>query len=226
MTRRCVVDVETTGLKAGKPDRIVEIACVELDGTRLTGNEYQTYVSPRVKVDPGAFKVHGLSDAFLSDKPEFEDVASDFLSFIGDDELVIHNKDFDVGFLNYELKNAGLQELKNRVFCTLKFARQQRPGRRNTLDALVAEYKIKSQRVDGIHGALPDCRDLGKVYAAMIQAQGTVQIDFDAAREERPMPQLSPGDLIVTYATPAEIAAHAQMCSKLGIKVWQQHPQK
>lgn len=220
MTRRCVFDVETTGLKVGKPDRVIEVACVEMDDTLLTGNEYQTYVNPRVRVDPGAFKIHGLDDAFLSDKPEFEDVVPELLSFIGNDELIIHNADFDTGFLNYELELLGMPRITNSVFCTLKHARRIRPGRRNTLDALITEFKLKTNRVDGIHGALADCRDLGMIYAAMMQAQGSEPLDLDVATEVESV-ILAPGDLKIMRATPEELSAHAAMCQKLGIKLWQ-----
>lgn len=226
MTRRVVLDVETTGLKVGKPDRVIEIACVEMEDTKVTGQEYQTYVNPRVRVNPEALKIHGLSDAFLSDKPEFEDVAAELLEFIGGDEIIIHNAGFDLGFINYELSMVQMPALKNSVFCTLQYARRVRPGRRNTLDALITDYRIKTNRVDGIHGALADCRDLARVYTAMIQAQGTQALDFDVADEKPDMPQLNPGDLKVTYATPAELAAHAAMCKALGIKLWQPLQQK
>jgi DNA polymerase-3 subunit epsilon len=189
--------------------------------TQVTGNEYQTYINPRVRVNPDAYKIHGLSDAFLSDKPEFEDVVSEFLDFIGEDELIIHHEEFDMGFVNYELSQLQMAPLSNKVFCTLKYARRVRPGRRNTLDALVSEYKIKTHRVDGIHGALADCRDLGRVYAAMIQAQGSQPLDFDVHDLKQDMPQLAPGELKIAYASSAEIAAHAAMCKSLGIKVWQ-----
>jgi DNA polymerase-3 subunit epsilon len=219
MTLRCVLDTETTGMKAGKPDRIVEIACVEMDDTLITGNEYQTYVNPRVRVNPYALRIHGLTDGFLSDKPEFEDVYAELIEFIGDRELIIHNSDFDLAFLNFELEMIGLPPLKNTVVDTLKLARRMRPGRRNSIDALVVEYKIKTHRVDGVHGALADCRDLARVYAAMMQAQGNHPLDFDVHPSAETVQELPQG-LKITYATPAELAAHAAMCSQLGIKVW------
>ena len=211
-TRRVIFDVETTGLKAGKPDRIIEIGCVELDGLKVTGNEYQTYVSPRVQVEKGALAVHGLTDAFLSDKPEFEDIAPDFLSFVGDAELVIHNADFDMAFLEYELRLMGLEPLGNKVFCTLKHARRVRPGKRNTLDALLAAYNIKTDRVDGVHGAIQDCRSLAKVYTHMMQTQGNHEMRLEVAYEARSVPELAPGSLVVIKPSEAELAAHREMC--------------
>ena len=131
--REIVLDTETTGLSPDNGDRVVEIGCVELINHVPTSNTFQVYLNPEKQMDPGAEKVHGLTNEFLVDKPKFIDVADDFLSFIGSSTLVAHNADFDVGFLNSELSRAKKEKIKtNRVVDTLKIARTKYPGARNS----------------------------------------------------------------------------------------------
>ena len=165
--REIVLDTETTGLDAHKGDRLVEIGCVEIVNRFLTGEQFHCYLNPERPMDPEAFKVHGLSDAFLADKPKFADVADRFLAFIGEDPLVIHNASFDIGFLNMELKRLKRPPLAaDRVIDTLELARRRHPGQKNSLDALCARYGIdNSRRVK--HGALLDSEILAEVYAEL-----------------------------------------------------------
>jgi len=165
--REIVLDTETTGLDPFKGDRLVEIGCVEIVNRFLTGRVFHRYLNPERPMSPEAFAVHGLSDAFLSDKPFFRDVAPDFLEFIGDSTLVIHNAAFDVGFLNYELKRLGHPLIaQTRVIDTLTLARRRHPGQQNSLDALCQRYGIDNARRTK-HGALLDSEILAEVYAEL-----------------------------------------------------------
>lgn len=165
--REIVLDTETTGLDPLKGDRLVEIGCVEIVNRFVTGQVFHRYINPERPMSPEAFAVHGLSDAFLSDKPVFREVAEEFLAFIGDDPLVIHNASFDIGFLNAELKRLRKGPLLNdRVIDTLALARRKHPGQQNSLDALCARYGIDNSRRTR-HGALLDAEILAEVYAEL-----------------------------------------------------------
>jgi DNA polymerase-3 subunit epsilon len=162
-----ILDTETTGLSAEK-DRIVEIACVELNDHIPTKNIFHKFINPEVKVSADAFKVHGYSDEFLSTKPKFKEIANDFSNFIKDKKLIIHNADFDLGFLNNELKRLGLKPiLKSDIIDTLQIARSKFPGVGNSLDALCKRFKISIEERDK-HSALLDCQLLAKVYIELI----------------------------------------------------------
>jgi len=143
--RQIVLDTETTGLDIVNNHRIIEIAGVELMNRKLTKNSYQIYLNPERTVGQ-SFKIHGISDDFLSDKPFFKDVYKDFLDFIKDSELLIHNAEFDIGFLNYELKLANLdikiEDHVNKITDTLSIAREKHPGQRNSLEVLTDRYQI------------------------------------------------------------------------------------
>jgi len=162
-----ILDTETTGLSAEK-DRIVEIACVELSNHIPTKNIFHTFLNPETKVSADAFDVHGYSDEFLSNKPRFKDVAKDFLNFIKDKKLIIHNADFDLGFLNNELRRLNIKPiLKSDILDTLQIARSKFPGVGNSLDALCKRFKISSEAREK-HSALLDCHLLSKVYIELI----------------------------------------------------------
>ncbi len=165
--REIVLDTETTGLDPFKGDRLVEIGCVEMVNRFLTGRVFHRYLNPERPMSPDAFAIHGLSDAFLADKPVFRDVAQEFLDFIGDSALVIHNAAFDIGFLNYELKRLGHPPIaQTRVIDTLMLARRRHPGQQNSLDALCQRYGIDNSRRTK-HGALLDSEILAEVYAEL-----------------------------------------------------------
>ena len=162
-----ILDTETTGLSADK-DRIVEIACIELSNHIPTKNIFHTFINPETKVSADAFSVHGYSDEFLSNKPKFKEIVKNFLDFIKDKKLVIHNADFDLGFLNNELRRLNVKPiLKSDVVDTLQIARSKFPGVGNSLDALCKRYKINVEAREK-HSALVDCHLLSKVYIELI----------------------------------------------------------
>ncbi len=162
-----ILDTETTGLSADK-DRIVEIACIELNNHIPTKNIFHTFINPETKVTVDAFKVHGYSDEFLSNKLKFREIAKNFLDFIEDKKLIIHNADFDLGFLNNELRRLNIKPiLKSDVVDTLQIARSKFPGVGNSLDALCKRYKINVEAREK-HSALVDCHLLSKVYIELI----------------------------------------------------------
>ena len=161
--REIILDTETTGLNPFSGDRIVEIACLELVNCVPTGSFFHTYINPVREVPAEATKVHGLTYGFLKDFPEFGQVHEKFLDFLGDSQLVIHNAEFDLKFLNFELDKVFLPPLSNGVVDTLKVARQRFPGSPASLDALCRRFKVDS-RHRTLHGALVDCELLAAVY--------------------------------------------------------------
>ena len=167
--REVVVDIETTGLDHKKGDKIIEIACLELINHIPTDNYYHTYINPDGKeISEGAFKVHGISETFLSDKPLFSEIADDFLGFIGDSQILAHNASFDVGFLNNELSiEKKMTITDDKIIDTLVIARKKHPGMPNNLDALCRRYNISEQK-RGLHDAKSDCELLAQVYIELI----------------------------------------------------------
>ena len=163
--RQIVLDTETTGLSAETGDRIIEIGCVELVNRKLTGRTFHHYLNPRREIHEDAIKVHGITNDFLSDKPEFEVIADDLLAFIDGAEIIIHNAPFDVGFLNTELSRVGRQPLKqhvSQVLDTLVMAKELYPGKRNSLDALCERLGV-NHSARTYHGALLDAELLADV---------------------------------------------------------------
>ena len=166
--REIVLDTETTGLSPDNGDRIVEIGCVELINHVPTSNTYQVYLNPEKDMDPGAEKVHGLTNEFLLDKPKFIEIADSFLDFIGESNLIAHNADFDINFLNSELVRAKKDKINNdRVVDTLKIARSKFPGARNSLDALCKRFFVDNSN-RSLHGALLDSELLAEVYLELV----------------------------------------------------------
>jgi DNA polymerase-3 subunit epsilon len=172
--RQVILDTETTGLSPAQGHRVIEIGCLEVIKRELTGRHFHVYINPQRAVDEGAFRVHGISDDFLLDKPVFSDIADSFLDFIRGSELVIHNAPFDVGFLNHELKlmDAADGRLENftTVMDTLLYARRKHPGQANSLDALCRRYDVNRSKRD-LHGALLDAELLAQVYLKMTGGQ-------------------------------------------------------
>ena len=178
MVRQVVLDTETTGIDFKSGNRVIEIGCVEIINRKFTGSEYQTYLNPDRDIDEGAAKVHGLTLDFLQDKPRFIDIVDEFLEFIKDSELLIHNAEFDVGFLNNELKlipgkSAVIDQITEKIVDTLQIAREKHPGQRNSLDALVQRYEVGGYDRE-YHGALLDSKILGDVYLAMTGGQSNL----------------------------------------------------
>ena len=219
--REVVLDTETTGTDVGAGDRIVEIGAVELINHIPTGRSFHAYVNPQRSMPQGAFAVHGLSDAFLADKPRFAAVAGEFEEFIEDSRLVIHNAAFDIAFLNAELGRIGRPALgMGRVLDTLTMARRKHPGAPASLDALCARYGIDNSRRTK-HGALLDAEILAEVYIELI---GGKQADLGLAIVR---PETMPGAqaiefrrretrIIVTRLSETERSAHAAFVATLG----------
>ena len=171
MLREIVLDTETTGLDPKTGDRIVEIGCLELVNRFPSGREWHYYFNPDRDMPEGAFKVHGLSAEFLKDKPRFHQFANEFIDFIGEATLVIHNAPFDMNFLNHELARLKLGPLSmDRVIDTLAMARRKHPGAQASLDALCKRYGVDTA-VRNKHGALIDCKLLADVYIEMLGAR-------------------------------------------------------
>ena len=220
MTREIVLDTETTGLSPVTGDRIVEIGCVELINHIPTGQHFHVYLNPERDMPEEAFRVHGLSAEFLRDKPKFAAVADDFLDFVGDGTLVIHNAPFDMGFLNAELKKLGRPELRNQVIDTVMVARERHPGARVSLDALCKHYGIDNSKRT-LHGALLDSEILAEVYLeliggrqvglALVAETRTTRTMFAAVEpaRQRPVP-------LAPRLTEAEHAAHLKLVGTLG----------
>ena len=180
--REIVLDTETTGLRPSEGHRVIEIAAIELVDFLPTGRVYQQYINPMRDVPEASFKVHGLSYEFLKDKPLFEKIADDFLDFVGQDTIIAHNVDFDIGFLNHELKLIGKNKIENKVVDTLILARDKFPGSSISLDSLCKRYRVdNSKRAQ--HSALVDCDLLAKVYINLID-QKEPTLDFQNQDEK------------------------------------------
>ena len=162
-----VLDTETTGLSTKDGHRLVEIGCFELDNLIPTKKKFHYYLNPERKVSEKAFAVHGYSDDFLSTQKKFKEVADEFLEFIKDKRLIIHNAEFDLSHINNELILAGKNEIKNDVIDTLVLARNKFPGSQISLDALCKRYRIDNSKREK-HSALVDCDLLSKVYINLI----------------------------------------------------------
>ena len=218
--REIVFDTETTGIMPGDGHRIVEIGALEMVGRVLTGRQFHTYLDPCRPMPKDSHAVHGLSSAFLTGQPVFEAVVDDFLAFIEDSPLVAHNAVFDFGFVNYELKRAGLKMLPDsRAVCTLELSRKRHPGAKHSLDALCTRYGIDlSARAK--HGALLDAELLARVYVELL---GGRQIGFDLAAAELE-PVAMPARATVAArdhaASDAELLRHAAFIATLKDPVW------
>jgi DNA polymerase-3 subunit epsilon len=222
MLREIVLDTETTGTDPAAGDRVIEIGCVELINQFPTGRSYHTYINPERPVSQGAFAVHGLSDAFLADKPVFASIVDAFVDFIADGRLVIHNAPFDVGFLNAEFARTGHKPIVlHQVVDTLSLARRRHPGAPNNLDALCSRYGIDNSRRTR-HGALLDAEILSEVYIELIGGkQADLGLQAGPALRESPIVAAAlaapaPPRAIVARISEAERAAHEAFVQKLG----------
>jgi DNA polymerase-3 subunit epsilon len=180
--RQIVLDTETTGLATGQGHRIIEIGCIEMVNRRMTGREFHRFLNPERDIDEGAEAVHGISRAQLETEPFFHEIVDEFLDFIRDAELIIHNAEFDVGFLEHELRLMQHPRPKITDHClvldTLKIAREIHPGQRNSLDALCKRYSVDASKRD-VHGALIDSELLAHVYLAMTGGQSSLLLEDD-----------------------------------------------
>lgn len=181
--RHIVLDTETTGLEAGRGHRVIEIGCVELVERRPSGRTFHRYLNPDRASEPGAIAVHGIRDEFLADKPRFAEIVEEWLAFIRDAELLIHNADFDVAFLDAELALAGPQYGRvaehARIIDTLSLAREKYPGQKNTLDALCKRHGVDNTHRE-LHGALLDARLLAEVWLAITAGQSALGFALEA----------------------------------------------
>ena len=182
--REIVLDTETTGISVKDGHRIVEIGCIELDNLIPTQNKFHCYLNPERKVSEKAFEVHGYSDEFLSKQKKFSEVVDDFLKFIKDKRLVIHNAEFDIAHLNNELQLFGQNKIQNEIVDTLTLARNKYPGSQVSLDALCKRFRIDNSRRT-LHTALIDCDLLAKVYINLIdQKEPTLDLKDNLEAEE------------------------------------------
>ena len=225
--RQIVLDTETTGLEPSQGHRIIEIGCVELVDRKLTGRHYHQYIKPDREVDEGAIEVHGITNEFLADKPDFASIAGEFLEFIRGAELVIHNAPFDVGFIDHEFAMLRPALAPTAEHCgvvdTLVLARQKHPGQKNNLDALCKRYGVDNSQRD-LHGALLDAEILADVYLLMTGGQTKLMLgaeeqggDGTGAGSER-IRRLdgARSPLKVVSVTAEELEAHEQKLARLG----------
>ena len=181
--KEIVLDTETTGLAVKNGHKIVEIGCIELNDLVLTSNKFHCYFNPERKVSEEAFKIHGYTDEFLSDKKKFHQIADEFLEFIRGKKLIIHNAEFDLAHLNNELQLIGKNKIqKENVIDTLDIARNKFPGSAINLDALCKRYRIDNSKREK-HNALIDCELLAKVYVNLID-QKEPMLNFQTKSEE------------------------------------------
>lgn len=221
--REIVLDTETTGLDPLAGHRVVEVGCIELVNMVATGKTFHAYFNPEMFMPAGAEEIHGLTDDFLSDKPLFTDRVDDLLAFIGDAQLVIHNAQFDIGFLNAELERVGRAKLTNAYVDTVSVARRKFPGQRVSLDALCERFNVdNSSRTK--HGALLDSELLAEVY---LELSGGRQRDLGLAPELSGVAVglLTAVNLPVHPARPhaasaVELAAHAAFLAQISNPMW------
>lgn len=222
--RQIVLDTETTGLSAHDGDRILEIGCVELVNRKLTGNNLHRYINPERESHEEALKVHGITNEFLADKPKFGQVADELLDYLKDAELIIHNAPFDVGFLDAEFQRLGWPPLREHVagvIDTLALAKDQYPGKRNSLDALCDRLGIDNSNRT-LHGALLDAELLADVFIAMTRGQDALMMEADlnddaSSAQQRGVGRadLSSLQLPVLQASASELQQHEQVMAEI-----------
>ena len=233
--RQFVLDTETTGLSAAQGHRVIEIGCVELINRRFSGREFHRFLNPDRDIDEGAERVHGISRADLENQQRFHEIVDALLEFLSGAELVIHNAEFDIGFLEYELElmkhpRPKISEHAS-ILDTLSLARRLHPGQRNSLDALCKRYEVDASKRD-VHGALIDSKLLARVYLAMTGGQTALLLDEETGRARKQAIEANGSNiagrssdlkLVVVRANKDEAAAHEAMLEKLreaGDCVW------
>lgn len=186
MNRKIILDTETTGISPKQGHRVIEIACLEMVDNKLTGNNFQTYIHPQRLVDEGAFRVHGISNDFLADKPRFKDIYKQFIAFIGNSPIIAHNAQFDIGFLDHEI-NLAMASMAppgfsytlynhRQVICTRNMAESKYGRGGNKLDNLCDRFGINREGRT-LHGALIDCELLAEVYLKLIEVESDINDD-------------------------------------------------
>ena len=229
--RQIILDTETTGLDPRQGHRVIEIAAVEMQNRRLTGNHFHRYLNPDRDIEEGALQVHGITRDFLQDKPRFADIAAEFAEFVQGAELIIHNAPFDTAFLNAEFALHGMNNLQaysGEVIDTLLMARNLHPGQRNSLDALCKRYGVDNS-TRTLHGALLDCELLAQVYLAMTRGQETLVMETvvstgaeakSSTGKQRPRP-------FAIVPTAEDLTAHLELLKQIeresgGACLWKQ----
>jgi DNA polymerase-3 subunit epsilon len=225
LLRQIVLDTETTGLEPKQGHRIIEIGCVEIINRRTTSKHFHHYIQPDRKIDAGAEKVHGITEEFLKDKPRFSDIVAEFIGFIKGAEVIIHNAEFDVKFINHELsllKQAWRPfEQYCRIVDTLALARKRHPGQKNNLDALCKRYTVDNTQRD-LHGALLDAEILANVYLAMTGGQVALLNSRENAAKSyeknghiKRIFNITRSPLKIIYPTDEENLAHKQRLNNI-----------
>ena len=218
--RQVFLDTETTGLDPNQGHRIIEIAAVEINNRQLSENQFHIYVNPERDIDAAAQEVHGITLEFLKDKSFFQDIAEDFLNFIQDSELIIHNAPFDIGFLNMELGRIGLSKIEDhieKITDSLVMARELRPGQRNNLDALCKAYKVDNSKRSQ-HGALLDAQLLSEVYLGMTRGQEDIAINFSEDEKKIHLDRVDQSKLKVVHANEEDLQSHEAYLEKIQAK--------
>ena len=218
--RQIILDTETTGISVDSGHRVIEIGMVEIIDRRLTGNDFQAYLNPERKIDPATIPIHGLTDEFISDKPFFKDIASDFLSYIQNSEVIMHNAPFDSSFINNEFVLTGIEKRLEdicEITDSLTLARKKHPGQRNSLDALCSRYEVNTSSRE-LHGALIDAKLLANVYLLMTGGQ----VGFFGASNEKDQDSHTKSDfdfskrkIITINPDESDIKAHKDYLKKL-----------
>jgi len=212
--KEVLLDTETTGLSSVS-DKIIEIACIEIEDHIPTGKKFHVFINPEMEISQGAYDTHGISKEYLKDKPKFNEIASDFIDFIKDKKLVIHNAEFDMAFLNKELKEAGFDKLSNDfVVDTLNIAREKFPGAQNSLDALCKRFRIDNSRRQK-HSALLDCELLAKVYIELLEKkEPSFEFDSDDDEQIKNVRAVKDRKQIILKITDEEKQAHQEFLKK------------
>lgn len=231
--RQIFLDTETTGLSPESGDRIVEIGCIEMVNRRITGENRHFYLNPERKGSEEAIRIHGLTDEFLADKPVFAAIADELMDFVAGAEIIIHNANFDLGFLNEELRRIGRPRFAEQVLSvtdTLVMAREMFPGKSNSLDALCKRLEVDNTSRT-LHGALLDAGLLAEVYIRLTRGQGTLVIDSAEQSGGQTLTvqavDLVAFNLLVPDLSNEELAAHEQALTDLdkasgGKTLWRQ----
>lgn len=230
--RQIVLDTETTGLNPRTGDRVIEIGCVELRNRMLTGNNFHRYINPERDSEEGALAVHGITTEFLRDKPKFAEIAAELRDYIQGAEVIIHNAPFDLGFLNNEFKLLGLPtftEHCSSVIDTLVNAKEMRPGKRNSLDALCDHYGVSNAHRK-LHGALLDAELLADVYLSMTRGQNSLSMELEEEIVEGGglLEAVALAEIIVLAASADERAEHENLLGGLdkavkGTCIWRNY---
>ena len=230
--RQIVLDTETTGLNPRNGDRVIEVGCVELVNRMLTGNNFHYYINPERDSEEGALAVHGLTTEFLSDKPKFAEIAAELRDYIQGAEVIIHNAPFDLGFLNNEFKLLGLPTFTEHcsgVIDTLVNAKEMRPGKRNSLDALCDFYGVSNSHRK-LHGALLDAELLADVYLSMTRGQNSLSMELEAEVSDGGdvLEAVALAEVIILKASAEELAEHDSVLGGLdkavkGTCIWRNY---